>query len=56
MSAASKVSQSPYSMPIHSHASYQTTEQAYNQGRAIDAARRVHETIRLIREQAERRP
>jgi integrase/recombinase XerD len=35
--------------PLLGHATYRTTEQAYNLGRAIDAARRLHHTIRSIR-------
>jgi len=35
--------------PLLGHADYQTTQQAYNLGRAIDATRRHHELLRSIR-------
>ena len=36
--------------PLLGHADYRTTQQAYNLGRALDAARRHQEVIRLIRD------
>lgn len=35
--------------PLLGHADYRTTEKAYNLGRALDAARRVHDMIQVIR-------
>jgi len=35
--------------PLLGHADYRTTERAYNLGRAIDAARRLHYTIQSLR-------
>jgi integrase/recombinase XerD len=35
--------------PLLGHADYRTTQKAYNLGRAIDAARQVHNTIQAIR-------
>jgi integrase/recombinase XerD len=37
--------------PLLGHADYQTTQQAYNLGRALDAARRHQEVLRTIRRQ-----
>jgi integrase/recombinase XerD len=35
--------------PLLGHADYRTTQKAYNLGRALDAARRVHDMIQAIR-------
>jgi integrase len=35
--------------PLLGHADYRTTEKAYNLGRALDAARQVHDMIQAIR-------
>lgn len=40
--------------PLLGHASYRTTEQAYNLGRALDAARRLHRTIQSLRAPTDR--